>query len=118
MSGTSSTVVVAPVPTLPPASLRQRLLDYAKQPGTQQGWSLLCGGIALCWLHPFPAAEGIGAVIITAALPKMLPDNSTDALKQRDMANAIAHAAVERTPEAIGDAAALAVADLASASKG
>lgn len=93
------------VPTLPRGSLIQIILDWSKQPSTQQGLSLLAGGCTLAWLHPFPSAESIGATLLAASLPRLWPDNTTDAIKTRDLSNAIAHAAVTRRTTDVADAA-------------
>ncbi|MCQ8277856.1 hypothetical protein NFI95_05285 [Acetobacteraceae bacterium KSS8] len=74
----------------------RHLLDWSKQPSTQQGLSLLIGGVVLAFAHPFAAAEGIAATLIAASLPKLWPDNTTDAIRVGVLSNAIAHAAVTR----------------------
>ena len=105
----------APPSSLPRLGAWRRVLDWSKQPGTQQGMSLLAGGGALAWLHPFPAAEGIGATLLAAGLPRLWPDNTTDAIRTRQLANVIAHAAATRRPADLAqaeDAAAQAAADL------
>lgn len=96
---------IAPAPALPRIRLLQRMLDWSKQPGTQQGLSLLVGGCVLAWLHPFPSAEGIGATLLAASLPRLWPDNTTDAIRTRDLSNAIAHAAATRRPADLAYAA-------------
>ena len=96
MTDTPPTVTVAPVPALPHPNARRRVMDWLKQPSTQRGLSLLLGGGVLAYLHPFPSAEGIGATLLAASLPQLWPDNTTDAIKTHDLANAIAHAAVTR----------------------
>ena len=115
MSVGIATVTGTAMPTLPRRSVPQRIFDWSKQPGTQQGLSLLIGGVALALLHPFPAAEGIGATLLAASLPRLWPDNTTDAIRTRQLANAIAHAATTRRPADVAqaaDAAAQAAADL------
>ncbi len=104
-----------PQPVRPGRPVWRRVLDWSRQPGTQQGMSLLTGGVALAWIHPFPAAEGIGATLLAAGLPRLWPDNSTDAIRTRQLANVIAHAAATRRPDDLAqaeDAAAQAAADL------
>lgn len=95
--------LVPPALALPP--LRQRVMDWSKQPSTQQGLSLLLAGLTLSVLHPFPSAEGIGATLLAACLPRLWPDNTTDAIRTRDLANAIAHAAATRRPADLEQAA-------------
>lgn len=116
MTDTPPTITVAPVPALPRISFRQRAWDWSKQSTTQQGLSLLAGGCTLAWLHPFVSAEGIGATLIAASIPRLWPDNSTDAIKQRDIANAIAHLAATRQVAALepiaADVAAIAEAEV------
>ena len=112
MTDTPATVTVTPVSALPRASLKQRILDWSKQVSTQQGLSLLVGGCVLAWLHPFAGAEGIGATLLAASLPKLWPDNTTDAIKQRDAANAIAHALATRQAAALEAAAITTIKDL------
>ncbi len=105
----------APLPELPERTPARRIFDWSKQPGTQQGLSLLAGGAMLAWLHPFPAAEGIGATLLAAGLPRLWPDNTTDAIRTRQLANVIAHAAATRRPADLAraaDAAAQAATDL------
>ncbi len=106
MSGQASPAP-APVlpPILPPPSRWRRLLDWSRQPGTQQGLSLLVAGLMLAWLHPFPAAEGIAATLIAASLPKLWPDNTTDAIRARCLSNALAHALATRRPADLEQAA-------------
>ena len=102
-------------PVVPGPGPCRRLLDWSRQSTTQQGLSLLVGGGVLAWLHPFPAAEGIGATLLAAGLPRLWPDNTTDAIRTRQLANVIAHAAVTRRPADLAqaaDAAAQAAADL------
>ncbi len=101
---------VAPVPPpfLPPSPARSRrrmLLDWSRQPGTQQGLSLLVAGLMLAWLHPFPAAEGIAATLLAASLPKLWPDNTTDAIRARCLSNALAHALATGRPADLEQAA-------------
>lgn len=78
-------------------TLGRRLFDWSRQPSTQAGLSLLLGGCVLAWAHPFPAAEGIAATILAASLPKLWPDNTTDAIRTQALSAAIAHAAVTRS---------------------
>lgn len=109
----SQPVVPAPAaPVLAARGIRLRaVLDWSKQPGTQAGLSLLAGGCMLAWLHPFPSAEGIGATLLAASLPRLWPDNTTDAIKVLDVSNAIAHAAATRRPGDLERAASVAVED-------
>lgn len=86
-------------------TFRQRMLDWSRQPSTQQGLSLLAGGCVLAWMHPFGGAEGIAATLVAASLPRLWPDNTSDALRIGILSNAIVHAAVTRKP---ADLAALA----------
>ena len=105
---------------LPPAGPTRwrKLLDWSRQPGTQQGLSLLVAGATLAGLHPFPSAEGIAATLLAASLPKLWPDNTTDAIRARCLSNAVAHAIATRRPadleQAASTAAALLIADTAS----
>ncbi|MGI4850769.1 MAG: hypothetical protein ACRYGR_02365 [Janthinobacterium lividum] len=99
---------------LAPKSLRQRCHDWLKQTSTQTGLSLLLGGIGLAATHPFAKAQDIAVAMILAGLPKLLPDNTTDAIRNQDMANAIAHAAVTRRPADLEHAADTVAADLAA----
>lgn len=115
MTDSPPTVTIAPVPALPRISFKQHVLDWMKQPSTQRGLSLLIGGGTLAYLHPFPSAEGIGATLLAASLPNLWPDNTTDAIKTRDLANAIAHAAVTRRPADLQNAAAVMAEDVAQA---
>jgi len=78
-------------------TLGRRLFDWSRQPSTQAGLSLFLGGCVLAWAHPFPAAEGIAATVIAASLPKLWPDNTTDAIRNQALSTAIAHAAVTRS---------------------
>ena len=112
MTESLPTVTVATVPVLPPVPLRQRLMDWSKQPSTLQGLSLLMASGVLAWMRPFPGAEGIAATLLAGSLPKLWPDNTTDALKTRDLANAIAHAAVTRRPADLERAAEQVAADI------
>ncbi len=109
---------VLPLPTLPSPSRWRQLLDWSKQPGTQQGLSLLISGAVLAGLHPFPAAEGIAATLLAASLPKLWPDNTTDAIRARCLSNALAHAIATRRPadleQAASTAATLLIRDNAS----
>lgn len=105
MTEAASSVITAPVPVLPRPGLRRRLLDWSKQPSTLQGLSLLAAGGTVAALHPFPSAEGIGATLLAASLPKLWPDNTTDAIRTRDLSNAIAHAAATRRPADLEQAA-------------
>lgn len=110
----ADTVTIAPVPALPAASLGQRLRDWSKQPNTQRGMGLVLGGVVLAALHPFANAEALGATLIATGLPLLISDNTTDAIKTRDVANAIAHAAAVRTPAAIEAAAEKAAQEVAA----
>ena len=110
MSGQASPAsapVLTPVlpPVLPPPSRWRRLLDWSRQPGTQQGLSLLIAGLMLAWLHPFSAAEGIAATLLAASLPKLWPDNTTDAIRARCLSNTLAHALATRRPADLEQAA-------------
>ncbi len=96
---------ILPLPTLPSPSRWRQLLDWSRQPGTQQGLSLLVAGLVLAGLHPFPSAEGIAATLLAASLPKLWPDNTTDAIRARCLSNAIAHAIVTRRPADLEQAA-------------
>ncbi len=106
-------------PAAPPAaspvgpSRWLKLLEWSRQPGTQQGLSLLVAGAVLAGMHPFPSAEGIAATLLAASLPKLWPDNTTDAIRARCLSNALAHAIVTRRPadleQAVSTAAALLV---------
>lgn len=78
------------------ATMRQRLSDWSRQPSTQQGLSLLVGGCVLAWTHPFGDAEGIAATIVAASLPRLWPDNTTDAIRLGAVSNAIVHAMATR----------------------
>ena len=93
----------APVLLTPPGW--RQVLDWSRQPGTQQGLSLLIAGLVLAWLHPFPAAEGIAATLLAASLPKLWPDNTTDAIRARCLSNALAHAVATRRPVDLEQAA-------------
>ncbi len=93
-------------------TLSRHLLDWSKQPSTQQGLSLFIGGVVLALVHPFAAAEGIAATLIAASLPKLWPDNTTDAIRVGSLSNAIAHAAVTRKSTDLANAAEEAVAVL------
>ena len=106
MSGQASPAS-APVltPVLPPPPRWRQVLDWSRQPGTQQGLSLLIAGLMLAWLHPFPAAEGIAATLFAASLPKLWPDNTTDAIRARCLSNALAHALATRRPADLEQAA-------------
>lgn len=115
MTDSPPTITIAPVPALPRISLRQRLWDYSKQPSTQQGLSMLIGGLVLASLHPFQGSEALGATLMAASTPRLWPDNTTDAIKTRDLANAIAHAAVTRRPADLQNAAAVMAEDVAQA---
>ncbi len=90
-----------------------KLLEWSKQPGTQQGLSLLVAGAMLAGMHPFPSAEGIAATLLAASLPKLWPDNTTDAIRAHCLSNALAHAIVTKRPadleQAVSTAAALLV---------
>jgi hypothetical protein len=103
------------VPELAARSFALQLLDWSRQPGTQQGFSLLIAGCVLAWLHPFPSAEGIGATLLAASLPKLWPDNTTDAIRTRSLSNAIAHAVATRRPVDLEQAAVVATAVLVGA---
>ena len=105
---TDAPELVLPPPLLRHGSLMQTILDWSKQPTTQQGLSLLAAGCALAWLHPFASAEGIGATLVAASLPRLWPDNTTDAIKTQDLSNAIAHAAATRRTADVARAAATA----------
>lgn len=112
MSGIAGAVAsIVAVPVLPRPHLRQRVLDWTKQPSTLQGGSLFASACTLAILHPFPSAEGIAATLMAASLPKLWPDNTTDAIRTRDLSNAIAHAAATRRPADL-EQAAVTVADL------
>ena len=110
----SGQTAAAPVlgAALPPAapSRWRHLLDWSRQPGTQQGLSLLVAGVVLAGLHPFPAAEGIGATLLAASLPKLWPDNTTDAIRASCLSNALAHAIATRRPADLEQAASTAAA--------
>lgn len=116
MTDAPPTVTVAPVPALPPTGLRQKLLDYVKQPGTQSGYGLILAGIAVASFHPFGPADsyGLAVALIGGGLPKILPDSSTDLIKTRDLSNALAHAALTRAPADIAKAAEQAALDVAT----
>ena len=90
-----------------------KLLEWSRQPGTQQGLSLLVAGAVLAGMHPFPSAEGVAATLLAASLPKLWPDNTTDAIRARCLSNALAHAIVTRRPadleQVVSTAAALLV---------
>ncbi len=101
----AAATTILPLPILPPPSRWRQLLDWSKQPGTQQGLSLLISGVVLAGLHPFPAAEGIAATLLAASLPKLWPDNTTDAIRARCLSNALAHAIATRRPADLEQAA-------------
>ena len=109
---------VVPSPSLSSPSRWRQLLDWSRQPGTQQGLSLLIAGAVLAWLHPFPSAEGVAATLLAASLPKLWPDNTTDAIRARCLSNALAHAIATRRPadleQAASTAATLLIRDAAS----
>ncbi len=102
---TDGPAAMLPLPVLPRSGMFQTVLDWSKQSSTQQGLSLLVGGCVLAWMHPFPSAEGIGATLLAASLPRLWPDNTTDAIKTQDLSNAIAHAAATRQPADVAQAA-------------
>lgn len=110
MSGQTAAPALAAA--LPPAraSRWRKLLDWSRQPGTQQGLSLLVAGAVLAGLHPFPSAEGIAATLLAASLPKLWPDNTTDAIRARCLSNALAHAIATRRPADLEQAASTAAA--------
>ncbi len=120
MSGQTMAAPAAPAALPSPAgpSRWRLLLEWSRQPGTQQGLSLLVAGAVLAGLHPFPSAEGIAATLLAASLPKLWPDNTTDAIRARCLSNALAHAIATRRPadleQVASTAAALLIADTPS----
>ncbi len=109
MSATLPTVAAPPIAAAMPRRLGRGLIDWSRQASTQAGLSLFLGGCVLAWLHPFAAAEGIAATIIAASLPKLWPDNTSDAIRTQALSAAIAHVAVTRTAADLERAATAAI---------